>query len=79
MPRQTTSSVRKSLTQKMVSMPPANIVVSEPNALIPKTVQVIEEPVKTGAPISFVDVAKFNGKSNGKEICAKKNGAANKL
>lgn len=74
-----TTSVRKSLTQKMMSMPQPNIVVSEPNALIPKTVQVIDEPVKTGAPISFVDVAKFNGKSKEKEVCGKKNGAAGKL
>ena len=70
------TSVRKSLTQKMMTMPQPNIVVSEPNALIPKTIQVIEEPVKTGAPISFVDVAKFNGKCKDKELCGKKNGAA---
>lgn len=55
------------------------IVISEPLDILPKSMQINEEPVKTGAPISFVTFDKLSGGCMGVEKLGKSNGDANKL
>ena len=55
------------------------IVISEPLDILPKSMQINEEPVKSGAPISFVTFDRLTGNSVGVEKLGKSNGDASKL
>ena len=46
---------------------------------MPKSIIISEEPVKTGAPISFVALDKFTGRGLGVDKLGKLNGSADKL
>jgi len=47
------------------------IIISEPLDILPKSMQINEEPVKTGAPISFVALDRLMGNSIGAEKLGK--------
>lgn len=47
------------------------IIISEPLDILPKSMQINEEPVKTGAPISFVSFDRLTGNSIGVEKLGK--------
>jgi hypothetical protein len=55
------------------------IVISEPLDILPKSMQINEESVKTGAPISFVTIERLTGNSMGVEKLGKSNGDASKI
>lgn len=55
------------------------IVISEPLDILPKSMQINEEPVKTGALISFVTFDRLTGNSMGVEKLGKSNGDASKI
>jgi len=47
------------------------IIISEPLDILPKSMQINEEPVKTGAPISFLALERLMGYSMGVEKLGK--------